>query len=168
MHMSPGVSLRPLARPCLPVYVYLVLESVLIELNRYLEAIPSLCTAPTFVMAMENRLPTLSYLPYFLLPQRLDQIRSLYIQWILHPGPNGLGACPAWHACWDFLARLTGLKDLRISFECDDPWRSGFDCSNFELRLRDYVTRVSVSKTYVVVLLFYGKGAYHARWGVGD
>lgn len=52
-----------------------------------MEAIGSIYESQTFVLAIgpheervhQNDKPTLLYLPYFILPQRLNQLRRLYI-----------------------------------------------------------------------------------------
>lgn len=104
---------------------------------------------------METSRPTLLCLSYFLLPQRLERIRSLCIQWNLDMGPVKE---TEWDQCWDFLARLPDLQDVSIRFECDDVYQGPWLYTLFPTRFEDCVAKVKVAKRFVVVLPFLDGG----------
>ncbi|KAL5392157.1 hypothetical protein DPSP01_000677 [Paraphaeosphaeria sporulosa] len=132
----------------------------------YLEAIGSIYESQTFVLAIgphEERVhqhdkPTLLYLPYFILPQRLNQLRRLYIHWNLSPSTLHIGIADEtlawWKECWHFLSTLQGLNELLIRFQCRDGEHSRWDWAPLEAQLADYIKKIRVKKRFVVVLPF--------------
>lgn len=112
--------------------------------------------------------PTLLYLPYFILPQRLDQIRFLYIHWSLDPEPFlHLGVSQKtlarWTECWDMLSKFPNLQDLRIRFECAESRIT--DWQPLEAQLKERTSRIKVAKKFVVVVPFQQT---ELELGVGD
>jgi hypothetical protein len=69
-----------------------------------------------------DEIPTIDYLSYYFLPQRLSQIRDLRIHWQIdsmsyHPMTNLPSLeLEAWLKSWDALSKLTGLRRLHINF----------------------------------------------------
>ncbi|KAF1918433.1 hypothetical protein BDU57DRAFT_198807 [Ampelomyces quisqualis] len=87
----------------------------------YSEAIEYLYSGNSFSLSSErDEYPTVHFLSYYFLPQRLAQIRDLHIHWQL----DGLAYLPMynleprraeyWFSPWSSLIRLTGLRRLRI------------------------------------------------------
>lgn len=64
---------------------------------------------------------TVDYLSYVILPQRIAQIRDLYIYWqidsfhydLMNPSFNA--NIDSWHKSWTALSKITGLRRLHIS-----------------------------------------------------
>jgi hypothetical protein len=134
--------------------------------NSYLEAIGSIYESQTFVLTIgphEERVhqqskPTLLYLPYFIPPQRLNQLRRLYIHWNLSPATGHIGIADEtltwWKECWHFLSTLRGLHELLIRFQSRDEQHSRWDWEPLEAQLKEYISRVTVRRRFVVVLPF--------------
>lgn len=118
---------------------------------------------------------TLVYLPYFIQPQRLRQIRFLYINWRINPirpliplpgksylaglylqdvwgPPVGYKVSEAWRKSWEFLTRMEGLQELYVRFKCDDSEKGEWLAK--ERELMDAVRAVKVKKRFVIVLPF--------------
>jgi hypothetical protein len=72
-----------------------------------------------------DQLPTIDYLCYYFLPQRLAQIRDLRIHWQMDSIPYLMQldieresyGTKAWFQSWDSLRRMTGLRRLHINLE---------------------------------------------------
>jgi hypothetical protein len=134
--------------------------------DRYLEAIGSIYESQTFVLTIgphEERVhqqnkPTLLYLPYFILPQRLNQLRRLYIHWNLSPITGQIGIADEtltwWKECWHFLSTLRGLHELLIRFQSRDEQHSRWDWVPLEAQLGECISRITVRKRFLVVLPF--------------
>ncbi|KAF1965921.1 hypothetical protein BU23DRAFT_603849 [Bimuria novae-zelandiae CBS 107.79] len=131
----------------------------------YLEAVSSICASQVLVLAIGPRenlplyKPTLLYLPYFILPQRLNEPRYLYIHWILDPPEiRHIGISHAtnfwWKECWGFLAKLPGLHELLIRFEGRDEQHLRWGWAPLEAGLAEYISKIHVRKRFVVVLPF--------------
>ena len=130
-------------------------------LNRYLEAIPSLYSKPTFVLAIGDHVgedkPTLLYMPYFIPSRKLDQIRFLHIHWSLDLEPSlfigiSLTTLFRWNECWDMLSKFPNLQELLIRFECADAEHRIWDWQPLEKQLRALTDRIKVARKFVVVL----------------
>ncbi|KAJ4376161.1 hypothetical protein N0V83_001442 [Neocucurbitaria cava] len=87
----------------------------------YSEAIEYLYTANSFSLSTEaDEQPTIDYLSYYLLPQRLTQIRDLYFYWELDNYLYGSlasvleGGFNQWFQSWDVLSKMAGLRHLNI------------------------------------------------------
>ncbi|KAF2451954.1 hypothetical protein P171DRAFT_468363 [Karstenula rhodostoma CBS 690.94] len=146
----------------------------------YLEAIGSIYESQTFVLAIgphEERVhhhdkPTLLYLPYFILPQRLNQLRRLYIHWNLSPNVGRIGIADQtldwWKECWHFLSTLQGLNELLIRFQSREDEQSRWDWEPLEAQLGECVRKIRVKKRFVVVLPFPENGIGNLHLDVGE
>lgn len=106
----------------------------------------------------------LLYLPNFVFPHRLRQIRSLCIHWCIYPayklGRNYLSmdhrrilqVSTTWKDCWKVLSYMEGLHELYISFACSEDEKVRWLA--MEARLLDGVKEVTVKKSFVIVLPF--------------
>ncbi|KAF1849455.1 uncharacterized protein K460DRAFT_276323 [Cucurbitaria berberidis CBS 394.84] len=107
-----------------PAHVLLDLALPLLRTCRqiYSEAIEYLYKANYFLFTTDAyKQPTLEYLPYYFLPQRLTQIRSVHFFWKMDSHHYYLmthGLDPQmdeWLKSWDALSKLTGLQHLHIT-----------------------------------------------------
>lgn len=93
--------------------------------NRYSEAIRFLYSANTFITSTPA---VLEYLPILLLPQRIDDIRSLTFYWNLPLTPGGvleqeareadprfIGRPGIWRAVWQNISAMKGLQTLNVN-----------------------------------------------------
>lgn len=81
-----------------------------------------LYTANAFSLSTDiEQIATIDYLSYFMLPQRITQIRELHLYWELdsfHYGlmsPSNDPDLEPWLNSWTALSRLTGLRCLHIT-----------------------------------------------------
>jgi hypothetical protein len=108
----------------------------------YSEAVEYLYSANSFSLTTDrDEIPTIDYLSYYFLPQRLVQIQDLRIHWQMDsmsytyyssddallttlPHPN----LEPWLKSWEALSRLTGLRRLHINFEyAYNHWSAGHE-----------------------------------------
>ena len=96
---------------------------------------------------------TLFYLYHFLLPQRVRQIRDLYIKldvpvfWF-SPSPKGL-----WFEFWRILGQMTGLRSLRIDMTA--PYPDIFYSERWlehEVQMFQPVKNITAPNSFVVVM----------------
>jgi hypothetical protein len=72
---------------------------------------------------VRDEVPTIDYLSYYFLPQRLVQIRDLRIHWVMNGIPfwvtDNMSSVPveSWTRSWNALSKLTGLRRLYINLE---------------------------------------------------
>ena len=100
---------------------------------------------------------------YFFLPQRLQQIRALDIDWeldscyylLLLQVATGGGSFKAWEKSWSALGAMTGLRQLRVILYFRH--REVFDCyeeywKKWELHLLDPVKSITAPKDFTLTL----------------
>ncbi|KAI8943010.1 hypothetical protein NX059_001048 [Plenodomus lindquistii] len=110
----------------------------------YSEAIEYLYTSNTLLIgSKQDQYPTVDMLPYFMLPHRITQIRTLYLEWTLDCWPyNFFCSEPLvpdaddgpWMVSWRAIQRLTGLRHLQVRLVA--PWER-FYSSEYHDRWRE-------------------------------
>jgi hypothetical protein len=99
-------------------------------MHSYSESIEFLYSGNTFSLSTaSDEMPTIDYLSYYFLPQRLVQISDLHIQWELdkmtylteyaeyYTERTSEGFTEGWFRSWEALSKLTGLRRLHINLE---------------------------------------------------
>jgi hypothetical protein len=90
----------------------------------YSEAVEYLYSANAFSLSSDrDEIPTINYLSYYFLPQRLVQVRELRIHWQLDNVPifawHGLFPSEKedWFRSWEAIRKMTGLRRLHVNLE---------------------------------------------------
>lgn len=133
-------------------------------MTRYSEAIEYLYTTNTFSLATwDDDYPTIDYLSYYFLPQRLIQVRDLRIDWEIDSfyfnHHHGITAdqlqFAAWKKSWAALQPMAGLRKLHVTFYF--RWRDIIDCYEelwkaHETKLLEPVKSITAPTHFVLVL----------------
>ncbi|CAO2651865.1 Nn.00g001480.m01.CDS01 [Neocucurbitaria sp. VM-36] len=128
----------------------------------YSEAIEYLYTANSFSLATDiDEQPTLNYLSYYFLPQRLTQIRNLNIYWELDSFQYFLmtqlfdPVLDHWFESWNALSKMTGLRHLQITLD----FRYGNWSDTYETlwkergeELLEPIKRITAPRDFVITL----------------
>jgi hypothetical protein len=114
-----------------------------------------------FSLSTQNdEIPTINYLSYYLLPQRLAQIRVLHMHWELDSQPYYLMSDMSdpmqdpWFKSWDALSKLTGLRRLHINMVFRYNSRSDYE-QLWKARgtmLLEPIKRITAPREFVIVL----------------
>jgi hypothetical protein len=90
----------------------------------YSEAVEYLYSTNAFSLSSDrDEIPTVNYLSYYFLPQRLVQVRELRIHWQLDNVPifawHGLFPSEKedWFRSWEAIRKMTGLRRLHVNLE---------------------------------------------------
>ncbi|EUC34702.1 hypothetical protein COCCADRAFT_92834 [Bipolaris zeicola 26-R-13] len=128
----------------------------------YSEAIEYLYSSNKFFISTDMEdYPTMGYLPYFIQPQRMNQITNLRIDWDLdRHGFFQVDLMPQahrdeWNRTWDVLGRMNGLRTLHIRlFFFLDLWLQcyGDFWEQNGKALLEPITKMTAPKDFVVTL----------------
>ncbi|KAF1927795.1 uncharacterized protein M421DRAFT_65081 [Didymella exigua CBS 183.55] len=155
-----------LKEPLYPRRVELELALAVLRTCRqiYSEAIEYLYASNTFSLATwDDDYPTIDYMSYYFLPQRLIQVQDLRIDWELDSfyfsRHDGITAdqlqFAAWKNSWAALPVMTGLRKLHVTIWF--RWRDMIDCYEEiwepnERALLEPVGSVTAPRSFVLVL----------------
>ncbi|KAL5119628.1 hypothetical protein ACEQ8H_002474 [Pleosporales sp. CAS-2024a] len=127
----------------------------------YSEAIEYLYSANAFSLSTEkDEGPTVDYISYYFLPQRVLQVRHLHIYWQFDNNPYNFvfGISPpsleGWLTSWEALSRMTGLQKLHVTLEYPDyNWMENVEDAWREkaVEMLEVVKKIKV-KDFVVYL----------------
>jgi len=131
--------------------------------NRYIEAIPYLYSANTFVISNSD---IMEYLPRLLLPQRIDVIRSIIFYWHVYLNPRQvleqesqetdpcfIGLPGTWNATWANIAAMKSLRILHVKIEVMELFWESLN-QDTATRLLQPIKQVVVPKEFVLTLPF--------------
>ncbi|KAF1835580.1 hypothetical protein BDW02DRAFT_588043 [Decorospora gaudefroyi] len=128
----------------------------------YSEAIEFLYKSNSFFISTKSEdYPTAGYLSYFFLPQRMNQITKLHLDWDLdhgqhfHPNLMPGGLKDEWFNAWDALKKLTGLNQLYIRlFFRYDLWNQcyGFFWERNSEQLLEPVKAITTPRDFTIKL----------------
>ncbi|KAF2123150.1 hypothetical protein BDV96DRAFT_681716 [Lophiotrema nucula] len=134
----------------------------------YVEALPTVYSNCTFVLRGQtpgcNFPYALLFLPSHIKPQRLQQIRSLQIQWCAMRNfnqywdisrswpPPAKFASEYWQQCWEVLAGMKGLEELVVEFLVGTVWKE--DWKREQAAALEGAKAIKVKESFIIVLPF--------------